>query len=350
MTSVNHSKPIDIRSDTVTRPTSGMLRAMAEADVGDDAYREDPTINALEEAAAQVAGKEAALFVTSGTMANQIAVRLHARQGDELIADAASHIYNFESGGTAAVSGVQCRPVQTDGGLLSAEQVEEAVQPPILPRARTGLICVENTHNRGGGTVYSMDTLRAIKKVSDNQGIPLHMDGARVFNASVASDVPVAEIARNADTLSFCLSKGLGAPFGSLVAGPKDLIEEARRVRQMLGGGMRQAGILAAAGLYALKNHVERLAEDHAKAKKLAEGMASMPNVDLPFGTTPTNIVVFDIARSGKKAKDLAAALKDRGVLVSMLGGTRFRALTHLDVTEEEIDRALAVIESCLSS
>lgn len=347
---MDQSKVIDIRSDTVTHPTPDMVRVMATAEVGDDAYREDPTINALEEEAAQIAGKEASLFVTSGTMANQIAVRLHTRPGDELIADASSHIYNFESGGTAAISGVQCRPVHTEEGLLSAKEIEEAIQSPILPRARTGLICIENTHNRGGGAIYSMDTLHVIKKLSDKRSIPLHMDGARVFNASVASDVPVAEIARNADTISFCLSKGLGAPFGSLIAGPKSLIEEARRVRQMLGGGMRQAGIFAAAGLYAMKNHVERLAEDHAKAKILAKGIATIPNVDLPFGVTPTNIVVFDIAKSGRRAKELSEALKKQGVLVSMLGGTRFRALTHLDVSEKEIKEAIIAIESCLST
>ena len=341
---------IDIRSDTVTRPTPEMRRAMAEAEVGDDAYGEDPTVNALEAEAARMTGMEAALFVTSGTMANQIAVRIHTRPGDELIADATSHIYNFEAGAAAALSGVQCRPIPTEMGILSAEQVEAAVQPPTLPRARTGLISVENTHNRGGGAVYPLETVRAIREVGESRGLALHMDGARIFNASVASDVPVAEYTSHAATLSFCLTKGLGAPYGSLIAGPEDLIQEARRYRQVFGGGVRQAGIMAAAGLYALRHHVDRLAEDHAKAKRLAEGLAALPGVTLPFGVTPTNIVIFDIAGTGKGAKDVASALKERGVLVSVLGETRFRTLTHLDVSMEGVDRALREIEACLKA
>ncbi len=341
---------IDIRSDTVTRPTPEMRRAMAEAEVGDDAYGEDPTVNALEAEAARMTGMEAALFVTSGTMANQIAVRIHTRPGDELIADATSHIYNYEAGAVAALSGVQCRPIPTEMGILSAEQVESAVQPPTLPRARTGLISVENTHNRGGGAVYPLETVRAIREVGESRGLAVHMDGARIFNASVASDVPVAEYTRHAATLSFCLTKGLGAPYGSLIAGPEDLIQEARRYRQIFGGGVRQAGIMAAAGLYALRHHVDRLAEDHAKAKRLAEGLAALPGVTLPFGVTPTNIVIFDIAGTGKGAKDVASALKERAVLVSVLGETRFRILTHLDVSMEGVDRALREIEACLKA
>ncbi|MFQ5914175.1 MAG: low-specificity L-threonine aldolase [Nitrospinota bacterium] len=347
---MNRRIVIDIRSDTVTRPTPEMRRAMAEAEVGDDCYGEDPTVNALEAEAARIAGKEAAIFVASGTMANQIAVRIHTRPGDELVADATSHVYNFEAGAAAALSGVQCRPIPTEKGILSAEQVEAAIQPATLPRPRTGLISVENTHNRGGGAVYPLETLRPIHDLAQRKGISVHMDGARIFNASVASDVPVSEFARHATTLSFCLSKGLGAPLGSLIAGPRDLIDEARRYRQIFGGGMRQAGIVAAAGLYALKLHVDRLAEDHAKAKRLAEGLGAIPGVTLPFGITPTNIVIFDIAKTGKKAPQVAAALKERGVLVSVLGETRFRALTHLDVAEEGIDRALKEIEGCLKA
>ncbi|MFQ5692140.1 MAG: low-specificity L-threonine aldolase [Nitrospinota bacterium] len=347
---MNERPVIDIRSDTVTRPTAEMRRVMAEAEVGDDAYGEDPTVNALEAEAARIAGKEAALFVTSGTMANQIAVRIHTRPGDELIADATSHVYNFEAGAAAALSGVQCRPIHAERGVLTAGQVEAAVQPPTLPRARTGLISVENTHNRGGGAVYPLENLRGIQEVARRSGVPVHMDGARIFNASVASDVPVSEYARHAATLSFCLSKGLGAPFGSILAGPRDLIDEARRYRQVFGGGMRQAGILAAAGLYALRHHVERLAEDHDKARRLAEGLAALPGVSLPFGVTPTNIVIFDIAGTGKKAADVGAALRARDVRVSVIGETRFRALTHLDVTEAGIDRALTEIEACLKA
>jgi threonine aldolase len=267
-----------------------------------------------------------------------------------LIADSTSHIYNFEAGGTSALSGVQCRPVQTEGGLLSAEQVEAAIQPPTLPRARTGLISVENTHNRGGGAIYQLEPLQAIAAVAEDNGVPVHMDGARVFNAGVGSDIPVSEFARHASTLSFCLSKGLGTPFGSLLTGPKDLIDEGRRYRQVFGGGMRQAGIMAAAGIYALKHHVERLAEDHTKAARLAEGLGGLPGVDLPFGLTRTNIVVFDIAESGKKAPAVGAALKERGVLVSVLGETRFRALTHMDVTMDDIGRALKEIAACMKA
>jgi threonine aldolase len=292
---------------------------------------------------------EAAVFVTSGTMANQIAVRIHTQPGDELIAETSSHIYNNEAGGTAALSGVQVRPVQTENGIMTPEQVEASVQPPTLPRARTGLISVENTHNRGGGSIYPLKTLQAIQEVAERRGIPVHMDGARIFNASVASDVPVSEYARHAATLSFCLSKGLGAPFGSMIAGPKDLINEARRYRQVFGGGMRQAGIMAAAGIYALKHNVDRLAKDHAKAKRLAEGLSAVPGLSLPMGITPTNIVVCDTHGTGKTARELAELFKERGVLISVIGENRFRVLTHLDVTDEDIDQALAEIKACLN-
>jgi threonine aldolase len=346
---VNAQKVIDIRSDTLTRPTPEMRQAMAEAEVGDDSYGEDPTVNTLEAETIRITGMEAAVFVASGTMANQIVVRIQTQPGDELIAETSSHVYNNEAGATAALSGVQVRPIQTENGIMTPEQVEAAVQPPTLPRARTGLISVENTHNRGGGSVYPLDTLQAIQEAAQHRSIPVHMDGARIFNASVASDVPVSEYARKATTLSFCLSKGLGAPFGSMIAGPRDLINEARRYRQVFGGGMRQAGIMAAAGLYALKHNVDRLAKDHAKAKRLAEGLGAVPGLSLPMGITPTNIVVCDTHGTGKTARELAGLFKERGVLISVIGETRFRALTHLDVTEEDIDQALGEIKACLN-
>lgn len=339
---------IDLRSDTIAHPCEGMREVMAQAIVGDDVLGDDPTVANLEQNVADLLGKEASLYTPSGTMANQLGIRVQTRPGDEIILDANAHIYCYEAGAPAALAGVQVSLLDGQRGQFTAAQLEAALPPRDDHFAPPSLVCVENTHNRGGGAVYPMDSLRAIRDIARDGGVPLHMDGARVFNAGAASDTPVAEIARPASTLSFCLSKGLGAPFGSLVAGPKDLIEEARRYRQVFGGGMRQAGIMAAAGRYALKHNVERLPEDHARAGRLAEGLAAIPGVTLPFGITPTNIVVFDIAGTDRTAQALAAALKERGVLVSVLGETRFRALTHLDISDEDIDQALQEIGVCL--
>jgi threonine aldolase len=333
---------IDLRSDTVTKPTPAMRRVMAEAEVGDDVYEEDPTVNRLQEKAAEITGTEAALFVPSGTMGNQVAIAVHTRPGQEVIVEATSHIYNVEMATMARFSGVQPRVVFGERGVFSAEQVRHAIRPKLYYLAQTGLVCLENTHNAAGGRIWPLSVAREILEVAHAQGIPVHLDGARIFNASVATGIPVSELVRGFDSVMFCLSKGLGCPVGSLLCGSREFIEEARRVRKALGGGMRQAGILAAAGLYALEHHVERLAEDHENARILAQGLSEIPCLSV---TPPeTNIVMVEILR-GPTAAELAERLKRRGVLVAPAGaGTearKLRLVTHLDVSREDILRTI---------
>jgi threonine aldolase len=333
---------IDLRSDTVTKPTPAMRRVMAEAEVGDDVYGEDPTVNRLQEKAAEITGTEAALFVPSGTMGNQVAIAVHTRPGQEVIVEATSHIYNVEMATMARFSGVQPRVVFGERGVFSAEQVRQAIRPKLYYLAQTGLVCLENTHNAAGGRIWPLSGAREILEVAHAHGIPVHLDGARIFNASVATGIPVSELVRGFDSVMFCLSKGLGCPVGSLLCGSREFIEEARRVRKALGGGMRQAGILAAAGLYALEHHVERLAEDHENARILAQGLSEIPCLSV---TPPeTNIVMVEILR-GPTAAELAERLKRRGVLVAPAGaGTearKLRLVTHLDVSREDILRTI---------
>jgi threonine aldolase len=333
---------IDLRSDTVTKPTPAMRRVMAEAEVGDDVYGEDPTVNRLQEKAAEITGTEAALFVPSGTMGNQVAIAVHTRPGQEVIVEATSHIYNVEMATMARFSGVQPRVVFGERGVFSAEQVRQAIRPKLYYLAQTGLVCLENTHNAAGGRIWPLSVAREILEVAHAHGIPVHLDGARIFNASVATGIPVSELVRGFDSVMFCLSKGLGCPVGSLLCGSREFIEEARRVRKALGGGMRQAGILAAAGLYALEHHVERLAEDHENARILAQGLSEIPCLSV---TPPeTNIVLVEILR-GPTAAELAERLKRRGVLVAPAGaGTearKLRLVTHLDVSREDILRTI---------
>ncbi|MGB9757556.1 MAG: low-specificity L-threonine aldolase [Candidatus Bipolaricaulaceae bacterium] len=333
---------IDLRSDTVTKPTPGMRRAMAEAEVGDDVYGEDPTVNRLEERAAEITGKEAALFVPSGTMGNQVAIAVHTKPGQEVILEATSHIYNVEMATMARFSGVQPRVIFGERGVFTAEEVRRAIRPKLYYLAQTGLVCLENTHNAAGGRIWPLSIAREILEVAHAHGIPVHLDGARIFNASVATGIPVSELVWGFDSLMFCLSKGLGAPVGSVLCGSREFIAEARRVRKALGGGMRQAGILAAAGLYALEHHIERLAEDHENAKILAQGLAEIPCLSV---TPPeTNIVLVEILR-GPTALELAERLKKRGVLVAPAGaGTearKLRLVTHLDVPREDILRTI---------
>jgi threonine aldolase len=333
---------IDLRSDTVTKPTPAMRRVMAEAEVGDDVYGEDPTVNRLQEKAAEITGTEAALFVPSGTMGNQVAIAVHTRPGQEVIVEATSHIYNVEMATMARFSGVQPRVVFGERGVFSAEQVRQAIRPKLYYLAQTGLVCLENTHNAAGGRIWPLSVAREILEIAHAHGIPVHLDGARIFNASVATGIPVSELVRGFDSVMFCLSKGLGCPVGSLLCGSREFIEEARRVRKALGGGMRQAGILAAAGLYALEHHVERLAEDHENARILAQGLSEIPCLSV---TPPeTNIVLVEILR-GPTAAELAERLKRRGVLVAPAGaGTearKLRLVTHLDVSREDILRTI---------
>jgi threonine aldolase len=333
---------IDLRSDTVTRPSAAMRAAMAAAEVGDDVYGEDPTVNALQSAAARRLGKEAALFVPSGTMANQASIRALTRHGDLVLASEGAHIVRYESGAAAALSGVQVATIGS-AGLFDADDVGRAITPADHHNAPTTLVAVENTQNASGGRVFPYERLQDIVRVARERGLALHLDGARLFNAEVATGIAAAAWAAPFDTATFCLSKGLGAPVGSLVCGTAETIERVHRIRKMLGGGMRQAGILAAAGLYALEHNVERLAEDHANAARLAAGLRDIGLVVEPF--PETNIVIFTAPRAG-----LSRALASRGVLMNEIAPGRLRAVTHLDVAAEHIDDALARIRGVLAS
>lgn len=326
-----------------------MREAMAAAPVGDDVYGEDPTVNRLQEMAAEMLGKETALFVPSGIMANQLSLRVHARPGEEAIVDARAHLVRYEHGAAAAINGVQLLGLAGARGLLSPQQIEAAIRPTDPYNPRTAVICLENTHNSGGGTVYPLATIEQIRRVAVEHEIPMHLDGARLFNAVIASGVPVAEYARHFETVSFCLSKGLGAPVGSLIVSTRSRIDAMRRWRRMLGGGMRQAGILAAAGVYALEHHIPRLAEDHRNAQHLAAHLKAIPTVSLDSSSVQTNIVIFDVAHPTRSAEMLVQALREHGVLISALGGRTFRAVTHLDVTASDIERAGTILAAILS-
>ena len=340
---------IDLRSDTVTKPTPEMRRAMAEAEVGDDVYGEDPSILKLEARVAELLGKEAALFVPSGTMANQISLRAHSEPGDEAIIEATGHSYAYETGGMAGLCGVQVRPLTGDRGILDPIAVERAVNPPDSHFARTRLILIENTSNRGGGTPYSLDRIDAIAAVAQRNQLILHMDGARLWNAHVATGVPLSRITARCETVSVCLSKGLGAPVGSLVAGPRSFISRAHRFRKMFGGGMRQAGILAAAGLYAIEHHLGRLAEDHVNLRRLTEGLSKIPGLSCEPALYETNIAYATVTKPNTAAPELAGALKAAGVLTNATGPQEIRFVTHLDVDRGAIEEALSRIARVLS-
>jgi len=334
---------IDLRSDTVTQPTQAMRDAMASAEVGDDVYEDDPTVNRLQAVAAEWTGKEAALYVPSGTMANQIAVRACTQPGDALIAARDAHVYLYEAGGSAALSGVQTALIGEDG-LFSLEDVQAAAVPDDIHFAPPQLVCIENTHNRSGGRIFPQDEIVAIGQWAQQQGWRMHLDGARIFNASVALGVPVSTLTHPFDSVSFCLSKGLGAPVGSLVCGSRDFITRARRIRKLFGGGMRQVGILAAAGLHALDHHVERLADDHARAARFAAGLAELGGVEIQR-TPQTNIVVF----TADDVPGLYAAAEKRGLLLSLLDATTLRIVTHLGVDDEDMERAIKIMQELLS-
>jgi threonine aldolase len=341
---------IDLRSDTVTRPTPAMRAAMAEAEVGDDVFQEDPTVNRLEKRVAELLGQEAALFVPSGTMSNQIAVKVHTQPGDELLCDSTCHIYRYEAGGPAILSGVTCRTIEGEYGVLELGQLEDKVKPANEHLVRTRLVCLENTHNCGGGRVYPLDKLKAISIWTHRNGLRLHLDGARLWNAIVASGIQASEWGRLFDSVSVCFSKGLGAPVGSALAGSREFIARARFVRKLFGGGMRQAGILAAAALYALDHHVDRLADDHHNARVLAEAIAQSPGLRLTPPVVETNLVWFDVDTSLGTAKEVAEALQERGVLVHVLGPQTLRACTHLNVSPAQAKQAAKVIRQVVSA
>jgi threonine aldolase len=345
------SRPvIDLRSDTVTKPTPAMRDAIASAEVGDDVLDHDPTVESLERTVAETLGKEAALFVPSGTMANQIAVRAHCPPGHEIVLDRGSHVLNFEAGAAAALSGAAFYPLDGRRGILDAADVRRAIRAPVPHCPQTALVWIENTHNLAGGSVWPQETLDSVAHVAHEAGLPLHVDGARLWNASAASGVSPARIVRDADSVSVCMSKGLGAPVGSLVVGSKSFIESCWVHRKRLGGGMRQSGILAAAALHGLERHRSRLAVDHANARWLAERLADVAGVRVDLDATQTNIIVFDVSGTGRTPADLAKAAAAHGVLVVPFGATALRAVTHLDVGRADIERAWEVLSEVLGS
>jgi threonine aldolase len=334
---------IDLRSDTVTRPTPAMRQAMAAAEVGDDVYGEDPTVNRLEKEAAAAFGKEAAIFVPTGTMGNQIAIRLHTQHGQEVICESRSHVLDWEMAMMAAFSGCQARTVEGERGILTWEKIRRAIGPKIYYRQPTGLVCVENTHNMAGGTVTPLDVMREIWRGAKEAGLPVHLDGARVFNAATALELSVAELTAGFDTVMFCLSKGLGAPVGSVLVGSARAIERARVFRKSLGGGMRQAGVLAAAGLIALNEMPKRLGEDHANAKLLADAVAKEPGAEIDLDAVQTNIVIFRLCGDADAAV-FCASLKQKGVLASAIGPHAVRFVTHYDVNRAECEEATGIV------
>ncbi|MGD8452909.1 MAG: low-specificity L-threonine aldolase [Phycisphaerae bacterium] len=333
---------VDLRSDTVTRPSAEMRAAIAAAEVGDDVLGDDPTVLRLQEHMAGLLGQEAALFVPSGTMANQVAIRAATEPGDEIILDAGTHSFNFEAGGPAALAGCSMRVIQGERGIFTAAQVAAAVRPADHHFPRSRLVIIENTHNRGGGTVWPVATVRDVAEAARRQGLHVHIDGARLLNACVAAGVDPTDYTRHADSVSLCFSKGLGAPVGSIVAGRAAFIDRTHRFRKMFGGGMRQAGVLAAAALYAVEHNVARLAEDHANAHRLAEGLAQLPGIRLDPAHVETNIVLFDVGESLGSAADVVRQLREQDVWLLTTGPQQIRAVTHLDVTRAQIDLALA--------
>jgi len=344
---------VDLRSDTVTKPTPEMRRAMAEAEVGDDVYQEDPTVTRLQEIAAETLQFESSLFVPTGTMGNQVALAVHARPGEEVICDSESHIIHYEMAAMAALSGLLPRVLQAGNTFPTADQVTAAIQPDISYLARTGIVSLENSHNRGGGAVMPITRQKEIQEVVREKGIPVHLDGARIFNAAAALGVPPWQVAEGFDSVMFCVSKGLGAPVGSLLCGSEKFIREARRVRKRFGGGMRQVGILAAAGIVALEKMTSRLAEDHRNARLLGEGLAEIPGITIP--TMPeTNILIFEvdsqwsggqIPAGGNFAGALVGHLKTHGILALALDTGKVRLVTHYDLPMDAVERAIKAVE-----
>ncbi len=341
---------IDLRSDTVTKPTPEMRRAMAEAEVGDDVYGEDPTINRLQERAAEIFGREAAIFVPSGSMGNAIAIKIHTRPGQEVICEERGHVFNYEMATMAQFSGCLARPIHGEDGILRWSQVERKISPQTYYYAQTGLVSLENTHNMAGGTVYPQPVADEICDGAHAAGLPVHLDGARIFNASVALDKPVAEMTRKFDSVMFCLSKGLGAPVGSLLVGSRQFITQARVVRKSLGGGMRQAGVLAAAGLIALEQMPKRLHVDHENAKFLAQGLARVPGLTIDPAKVATNILVCDISGTGLAAADFTRRMAEKNVLCGAVNNELVRFVTHMDVDRGGCERAVEAAEEVVKS
>ncbi len=347
---MNPTLPVDLRSDTVTRPCAAMRQAMAQAVVGDDVLGDDPTVQRLQETVAELLGKEAAIFVPSGSMANQTAIRAQTQPGDEIIAHADSHIYHYEAGAPAALSGCSLRLLPGDRGQFDATAVRTAIRPDNSHYPRSALIVVENTHNRGGGSCWSLNDIKDIHTVAEEYGLRMHLDGARLMNACVAGGHKPTDFTRYFDTVSMCFSKGLGAPVGSAVAGSPKTIGRVHRFRKMFGGGMRQAGIIAAGALYAIEHNVARLEEDHANARRLATGLAELPHVSIAPEAVETNMVYLLIDDSFGSAETLCNTLHEQGVWMQPVAAQRIRAVTHLDVSADGIDYALKVLDRTLAS
>jgi threonine aldolase len=337
-------KVIDLRSDTVTKPSPAMRRAMAEAEVGDDVYLEDPTINRLQARAAEMFGREAGLFVPSGSMGNLTCIMAQTERGQEVICEAAGHIYNYEMGSMSALGGVLPRVIPTTDGIMTWEQIAPAIREKAYYRPQTALVALENTHNMAGGTVYPTRLTQAICSRAHDAGLKVHLDGARVFNAAVCLGEKVAEVTKGFDSVQFCFSKGLGAPVGSMIVGSKDLIEHCRVIRKMLGGGMRQAGVLAAAALVALEEGPKRLHLDHENAKLLAQGLANIPRIRIQAEKVQTNIVLYDVSETGMTSTEFLKRVGERNVLGGPVDARRVRMVTHLDVDRADIEQALRII------
>lgn len=340
---------IDLRSDTVTKPSKAMREAMAKAEVGDDVYGEDPTVNKLQKKCAEITGKEAALYVSSGCMANQLAVKSQTNPGDEIIVEAESHILNYETAAPAFISNVQVLPLQGVNGVYTAEQIKKHIRPKAYYFPRTALICMENTHNRAGGTIFPIDEIKHIRDLAQSEGVRIHIDGARIFNAYAETGIPVKEYAKHADTISFCFSKGLGAPVGSILCSDAETIAKAHKYRKIIGGGMRQAGVIAAGALYALENNVERLKEDHKNAKFFAQEISKLNDIEIDLSTVQTNILIFRLKRNEGGVNKFKQDLKQKGVLISDGSYGSLRVVFHLDVSKEQAEKAAVVFKSLLN-
>lgn len=341
---------IDLRSDTVTKPSSGMREAIYNAEVGDDVYGEDPTVNELQRRVAKLLGKEDALFVPSGTMSNQIAIKVHTVPGQEVICEESCHIYNYEAGAPAFLSSVQMRPIKGNYGVIDIKDIEKAIRPDNIHTPQTGLITIENTHNRAGGTIYPIDEIKETYDIASSRGIPMHLDGARIWNASIATSISVNEYSKYFDSVSVCFSKGLGTPVGSVLAGSKDFIKESRKYRKIFGAGMRQVGVLAAACLYALDNNIERLSEDHKNARILAEGLKNLPGIYIDMKQVQTNMVMIYVKHPKFTPESLYKAALEKGLAASPIDSERIRAVTHLDISEDQIMKAIDIYREILTS
>lgn len=339
----------DFRSDTLTKPTREMRQAMVEAEVGDDVFGEDPTVNRLQEMIAEMTGKEAALFVASGTQGNEVCISAHTQPGEEIIVGKESHIFNYECGGPALLSGVQMYPVNEKNGIMTLENVKSAVRHVDVHYPQTSLVCLENTHNRGGGIILPLETIKSISEFAKSQNLKMHLDGARLWNACIATGITLKEYCRYFDSISLSFSKGLGAPVGSIVAGNKQYLNRVHYYRKVYGGGMRQVGILAAACIYAVKNHFSRLKEDHERAKQFAEAISHIPSIKVDLETVQTNIVIFDVDKPDFNADKFISQLQENGVLMLEIDPNRIRAVMHLDLADTDIEKAVDVLTNLLN-